>query len=156
LGYTDDQLSIRAHTSDDRNLRTIGVEIRSRTARKPANIVPRFNPTGQEIGEVQTEDAGVEVAVKKDFLASAQKIFTVQVASYETEEQAFEVTNSVTQFGEVRVIPWDVNGKRWYRIYVGRSHSISEMKELRNRVAQALGDSQIFVKQIDKPVDKSF
>ncbi|MCB0393529.1 MAG: SPOR domain-containing protein [Bdellovibrionales bacterium] len=147
LGYDDDQIFIKADASGVDNLRRVGIEIRQRVNRQPIRE-PSNAPNTEEV-KVDGNGEASNVSLRED-PNFGKKLYTVQVGSYDNEDVAYEITAQVAHLDSVRVVPKDVNGKRWYRVYVGKSANFAQMKSLRDSLARSLNNQEIFVNSFDK------
>lgn len=77
--------------------------------------------------------------------------FTVQVASYSSEDEAIKLASSLKKKGlEAYYIPATINGKNWYRVSVGQFATVNEAKEFRKELLHKKEVSSAIVLKITK------
>ncbi len=102
-----------------------------------------------QISMASADSAKMKMKVKQDSHHMKDRVFTVQIKSFASEDEAYEYAGRHSHLKGLRVVAADVNGKRWYRIYVGKSQSWGEIRGLREQLAGQLNNNEIFVKKMD-------
>lgn len=76
-------------------------------------------------------------------------LYTLQIASYPTEKDAQTKSVSLKDETNVQVKESLVNGKKWYRVYIGQFDTKREAEAYRAVFAEKTGQSSSFVKRLD-------
>jgi len=76
--------------------------------------------------------------------------YTIQVASYTDKKDADTKGQALAGEGGAQVRESQVNGKTWYRVYLGTFETKREAEAFRAVYAEKTGDANSFVKRMDK------
>lgn len=93
----------------------------------------------------------VPTSISKDSMQYNVGKFTVQIASYGTENEAIKVSSDLKTKGfNAYYISANINGKTWYRVSVGQFSTVNEAKAFRLELLDKAKVSNAFVQKIVK------
>ena len=93
------------------------------------DIIDGKKPTAAPVQEVKTRQPS---SIPKDVAQYSVGKFTVQIAAFETEDEARKKSNELKEKGySAFYIPAQVKGKNWYRVSVGLFATEDEAKKYR-------------------------